>query len=240
MSRSRSRRSRTTGWSVAHGGSRSAAAAPSVAHSIPRCRAATSAVREIASHRLMARAPERVEGLTALLVLADRHLMARARSIFDGIVLGYDDLAERITEEAELGDALAKLRQQVEQELTLALEEVRRITRDGTKRAARGLGAALKEIKRDVLVYGTLDDMERRGRSATDRRKVAGDGAARAEAPRPRSRERGGLCAPRDGARAGRLRVAREGSGRRARPAARERGEGARPRAIRARAHRAR
>jgi hypothetical protein len=124
-------------------------------------------LRRLGRYHLSGKAPARLEGLAALFVQADQHLGARTRSIFDGIVSGYETLASRLEDpELDLEAAVIALRQQVEQELALALEEVRRITRDGTRRTATVLAKGLVQMKADVLIYDTLDLPPRARRSS--------------------------------------------------------------------------
>jgi Kef-type K+ transport system membrane component KefB len=115
-------------------------------------------LRDLARYYLSGWAPNRFEGIAALLITADRHLASRVRSVFDGIVRGYDKLATRVEEpEFDANDALQTLRQQVDREISLALEELRRIHLDGTRRVAGVLGDAMTRIKKESKVYGTLD-----------------------------------------------------------------------------------
>ncbi|MGD8606627.1 MAG: cation:proton antiporter, partial [Myxococcales bacterium] len=103
-------------------------------------------------------APARLEGLAALFVEADRHLAARTRSLFDGVIAGYDDLVEICANpDADLENQLVHLRQDVEEELALALDEVLRITSEGTQRAASALASGFVRMKEDLPFFGTLD-----------------------------------------------------------------------------------
>ncbi|MFW6051745.1 MAG: cation:proton antiporter [Myxococcota bacterium] len=116
-------------------------------------------LRALARYHLSGRVPPRLEGLAALLVHADRHLAARTRSLFDAIVGGYDDLARRVAA-GELDDphgALVTLRQEVEEELALALDEVGRMVRDGTQRTAAVIGTGYRAVKTEAPRYGTFD-----------------------------------------------------------------------------------
>lgn len=116
------------------------------------------ALRELGSYHLSGIAPSRLEGLAALLVAAERHLASRTRSIFDGIVIGYDELASECRgDETDPLVELAALRQQVDEEIGLALDEVERMARDASRRASGILGGALSNVKTDALVAGTPD-----------------------------------------------------------------------------------
>lgn len=120
-------------------------------------------LRALARYYLSGWAPTQFEGIAALLISADRHLASRVRSIFDGIVRGYDQLASRVDDpEFDVNGALQSLRQQVDREISLALEELRRIHLDGTRRVAGVLGEAVTRVKKEAKVYGTLDLPHRR------------------------------------------------------------------------------
>jgi Kef-type K+ transport system membrane component KefB len=103
-------------------------------------------------------APTRFEALAALFVEADRHMAARTRSLFDGIITGYDDLIDLSEDpDAELERQLVRLRHDVEEELALALDEIVRITGDGTHRAASALAVGYVQMKDDLPAFCTLD-----------------------------------------------------------------------------------
>ncbi len=103
-------------------------------------------------------APARLEALAALFVEADRHLAARTRSLFDGVMAGYDDIVDIGSDpNVDLEKQLVHLRHDVEEELSLALDEVVRITSDGTHRAASALAGGFVEMKEDLPTFGTLD-----------------------------------------------------------------------------------
>jgi Kef-type K+ transport system membrane component KefB len=102
--------------------------------------------------------PARLEGLAALFVEADRHMAARTRSLFDGLVAGYDEIVEVASEpDADLDRLLVGLRHDVEEELALAMDEVARITREGTHRAASALATGFARMKEDLPTFGTVD-----------------------------------------------------------------------------------
>ena len=128
-------------------------------------------LQSLGRFHLSGETPARLESIAALLVHAEQHLISRTRSIFDGMLRGYDALAaefaqftEESGEEAEGSERseqillrLSELRAQVEEELALAVDEVARIEADGTRRSARVLAFGLNSLKKDVLVYDTLD-----------------------------------------------------------------------------------
>ncbi|MGB5695456.1 MAG: cation:proton antiporter [Polyangiales bacterium] len=115
-------------------------------------------LRALGRFHLSYDAPARLEGLAALFVEADRHLAARTRSLFDGVIAGYDDTIEACADlDADLEARLVQLRHDVEQELALALDEIVRITGDGTHRAASALASGFVQMKRELPTFGTLD-----------------------------------------------------------------------------------
>jgi Kef-type K+ transport system membrane component KefB len=115
-------------------------------------------LRALGRFHLSYDAPARLEGLAALFVEADRHLAARTRSLFDGVIAGYDDIVDvAAAPDTDLEAQLVQLRHDVEEELALALDEIVRITGDGTHRAASALASGFVEMKEDLPTFGTLD-----------------------------------------------------------------------------------
>ncbi|MGB5812445.1 MAG: cation:proton antiporter [Polyangiales bacterium] len=115
-------------------------------------------LRVLSRYHLSYAAPERLEALAALFVEADRHLSARTRSLFDGVTEGYDDIVDIASDDdVDIEKQLVNLRHDVEEELALALDEVVRITSDGTHRAASALAGGFVKIKDDLPTFGTLD-----------------------------------------------------------------------------------
>lgn len=174
-------------------------------------------LRALARYHLWGRLPERLEPVAALHAQAEAHVVARTRSIFDGLVVAYDALAvelegsEREAPEVKRPDGgngggdgesrdagadaapvaagaadavtdapvaspeltpeqieerLRAVRQQVEEDLVLAVQEVERIAEDVALRTSQALGACLRDLKRDAVVIGTPDlSMRRRAAS---------------------------------------------------------------------------
>ncbi|MDH5492292.1 MAG: cation:proton antiporter, partial [Myxococcales bacterium] len=123
-------------------------------------------LRAVARYHLGGQIPARLEGLAAILVQADRHLAARTRSLLDGIVMGYDSLAIDVCGEGcDAHARLVRQREQIEEELGLALEEIERMARDATRRTARILGRGFQALKEDVRIAGTIDLPERARRT---------------------------------------------------------------------------
>ncbi len=115
-------------------------------------------LRALGRFHLSYDAPTRFEALAALFVEADRHMAARTRSLFDGVIAGYDDIVTICSDsEADIERQLLRLRHDVEEELSLALDEIVRITSDGTHRAATAVGAGFVQMKEDLPIFCTLD-----------------------------------------------------------------------------------
>ncbi|UCH29113.1 MAG: cation:proton antiporter, partial [Myxococcales bacterium] len=115
-------------------------------------------LRALGRYHLSYDAPSRFEALAALFVEADRHMAARTRSLFDGVIAGYDDVVDVCSDpSADLERQLVRLRHEVEEELALALDEVVRITSDGTHRAASAVAVGFVQMKDDLPTFGTVD-----------------------------------------------------------------------------------
>lgn len=136
-------------------------------------------IREIARYHLSGLAPEKLEAIAALLVQADVHIAARTRSLFEGIVIGYDRLAmaqlsvdganqdkERKRRERDTLAALNLLRQDVEEELELAQTEINDIVKTTAHRAAQILGSAVRDVIKDATVVGGPDLSHRARRTS--------------------------------------------------------------------------
>ena len=115
-------------------------------------------VRALGRYHFSGALPARLEAIAALLVTAEAHLAARTRSIFDGISSGYDQIAPRTrAPDADIEALLWAVRTEVEEEFTLAVEELDRVVLDGSIRAARILGESIQAFKADLPISDTLD-----------------------------------------------------------------------------------
>jgi len=115
-------------------------------------------LRALGRFHLSYDAPTRFEALAALFVEADRHMAARTRSLFDGVIAGYDDIVTICSDsDTDVERQLVRLRHDVEEELSLALDEIVRITGDGTHRAATAVGVGFVQMKDDLPTFCTLD-----------------------------------------------------------------------------------
>ena len=120
----------------------------------------TVELRALARYHLWGRLPARLEAVAALYVQAESHLVARTRSIFDGIVVAYDELAEEVESEGKTvlpESALMEVRRQVDEELMLAVQEVDRIREDLALRTSRAIGTSLCDLKTDLPLVATPD-----------------------------------------------------------------------------------
>ncbi|MCZ7685541.1 MAG: cation:proton antiporter [Sandaracinaceae bacterium] len=160
-------------------------------------------LRALARYHFWGELPERLEPVAALYAQAESHLVARTRSIFDGLVVQYDALAGEVEAaqraEAEragkpkngedvavggeadpsaamsaerLAERLREVRERVDEELMLAVQEVDRIADDVALRTSTALGVCLRALREDALKAGTPDlPMRKRAASALYRRR---------------------------------------------------------------------
>ena len=124
-------------------------------------------LRALGRYHLSYDAPSRFEALAALFVEADRHMAARTRSLFDGLIAGYDDVVYICADpHSDLERQLVRLRHEVEEELALALDEIVRITSDGTHRAASAVAVGFVQMNDDLPIFCTLDLPSRERRTS--------------------------------------------------------------------------
>ena len=131
----------------------------------PRC----IELRALARYHLWGLLPERLEPVAALYAQAETHLVARTRSIFEGLVIAYDELASETEARGETVVAAARLervRQEVDEELMLAVQEVDRIRDDLALRTSSAMGRCLRDLKHDLPLVNA-PDLPMRRRSAS-------------------------------------------------------------------------
>jgi Kef-type K+ transport system membrane component KefB len=155
-------------------------------------------LRALARWHFWGHLPERLEPVAALHAQAESHLVARTRSIFDGLVTAYDALASEVEASHHAGDdarvartpgdaepepmrgmprerlqqRLQEVRAQIEEELLLGVQEIDRIADDIALRTSLALGACLRGLKEDAPRAGTPDlPMGRRAPSALYKRR---------------------------------------------------------------------
>lgn len=101
--------------------------------------------------------PGRLEGLAALLISAEQHLHRRTRSLFHTIHHAYDGLVQADVDPEDHGEYLGKLRQHIEEEFTLAQDELLKIREEGGMRTARILGRTYREWRSELPRMNTID-----------------------------------------------------------------------------------
>lgn len=117
-------------------------------------------VRDLARYHLSGVAVGRLESLCTLLVNADVRLADRTRLIFDSVATAYRRAAERAEQGCDAEQMLAfigSIRDEVEADFAVSLDEFDTLPAEAAQRAARVFGAGLRALKRDVLIVGTLD-----------------------------------------------------------------------------------
>lgn len=120
----------------------------------------TVELRALARYHLWGRLPERLEPVAALYAQAETHLVSRTRSIFEGLVIAYDEIANETEANGETvvrEELLHEVRQQVEEEFVLAVQEVDRIRDDLALRTSLAIGACLRGLKEDLPLIATPD-----------------------------------------------------------------------------------
>ncbi|MEZ4339702.1 MAG: cation:proton antiporter [Sandaracinaceae bacterium] len=129
----------------------------------------TIELRALARYHLWGWLPTRLEPVAALYAQAENHLVARTRSIFEGLVIHYDELAARIEAEGAttIDEAsLARVRHHIDEELVLAVQEIDRIRDDLAYRTSAAIGGCLRDLKTDLPIVGSPDlPMRRRAAS---------------------------------------------------------------------------
>ena len=106
----------------------------------------TVELRGLARFHLFGHLPRRLEPVAALYAQAEAHLVARTRSIFEGLVAIYDELATETDARGETlvaREQLRAVRTQVEEELAPAGQEVDRTRDDPAARTSPPPGRGL-------------------------------------------------------------------------------------------------
>ncbi len=113
---------------------------------------------ELATFHLAFETPPRLEGVAALYVQVEQQMVGRTRMLFDEVIRGFDDLAERVSEtDCDPAELLAAHRQDLEEAINVAIEEARRIAEDGAIRTARFFARAVKDLESDLEIAGTFE-----------------------------------------------------------------------------------
>lgn len=116
----------------------------------------TVALQQLAAFHVLTNLDERLEGVAAVLVRADRHLASSTESLFSEVARGYEGLLG-LAAGAPMVDALAALRDHVEQELVLAEREVQQIAEEAARRTTEMLSRSMRALKAELWTYGTFE-----------------------------------------------------------------------------------
>ncbi|MEQ1505390.1 MAG: cation:proton antiporter, partial [Myxococcota bacterium] len=117
-------------------------------------------LRELGRYHLSGQLPARIEELAALLARADDHLADTVTRLF-GRIADQVEEAARLAEQGRPADevhaALDAARAAVDPRFVQAQSDVAAIAADAVGRAARLVGGALAEVRRDAAAVGTVD-----------------------------------------------------------------------------------
>lgn len=113
-------------------------------------------LRAIARTTLSGEVPLQLHELAGMLVLSERHMLARARNIFESYERAVESLAgqEALSPE-NFAEKLEALREEVEAEFTLAQREVDRLADETVRVAANTLGRPFRAFTQMISVAGT-------------------------------------------------------------------------------------
>jgi len=115
-------------------------------------------LRRLVRHHLIGLGVPGLEGTLAVVLEEQTGLVARTRSLFDGVIRGYDAFASgETTDEDALLDRLETLRQDTEDELSFCLTEADRMETEGVARWRQTLGTVYRKVAREAGQIGTLD-----------------------------------------------------------------------------------
>lgn len=112
--------------------------------------------RAMARYTLGGQVPDHLAELAGLMALSERHLLARARNIFEALRHSLDQAVSM--EDIGPGDyepLLQKVRQEMEEEFELARREVDRLGDETVRVAQSALGRPYKEFNRLLVIAGT-------------------------------------------------------------------------------------
>ncbi|MCK6522710.1 cation:proton antiporter [Myxococcota bacterium] len=113
-------------------------------------------LRAIARTTLSGEVPLQLHELAGMLVLSERHMLARARNIFESYQRAVESLAaQRDLSPENFADKLEALREEVEAEFTLAQREVDRLADETVRVAANALGRPFRSFTQMISVAGT-------------------------------------------------------------------------------------
>ncbi len=114
-------------------------------------------LRAIASYALSGKLPGHLSEPAGLVAMTERHLLSRARAVFEA----YDKALERLREEQTGPDSrlghLDRLRTELEEDFALAFEELDRMADDTVRVTVSALSRAYRELVSMAEVAGTPD-----------------------------------------------------------------------------------
>ncbi|MCK6515780.1 cation:proton antiporter, partial [Myxococcota bacterium] len=113
-------------------------------------------LRAIARTTLSGEVPLQLHELAGMLVLSERHMLARARNIFESTQRAVESLAaQEDLSPDNFAEKLEALREEVEAEFTLAQREVDRLADETVRVAANALGRPFQSFTQMISVAGT-------------------------------------------------------------------------------------
>jgi Kef-type K+ transport system membrane component KefB len=114
-------------------------------------------VNQLARFHFSGQLPTQLEGLAALLVSGEQHLHHRARSLFATINTGFERVYQVGDDPSAAEALLHRLRDDVDEEFSIARSEIAAIALDGVQRTSIILATSWREFAQDLKVAGTLD-----------------------------------------------------------------------------------
>jgi Kef-type K+ transport system membrane component KefB len=114
-------------------------------------------LRAITRYCLSGLAPTHLIEAAALIAMGERHLLARARSVFEAYHQALESLLDKEHDVEERKLALELIRTEVEEDFALAGREVDRMADDTVRVTASALGRAFRELVRMVDCAGTAE-----------------------------------------------------------------------------------
>ncbi len=122
-------------------------------------------LRQLGRYHFEGRVMLQIEGLAALFVQCEIQLAGRSRQLMEAVAQGFEALVSHV-EQDDFPDMLSGLRIQLEDEFVSVERDVNQILDDSVHRAEMIFGEALRTLKDELVVIGTVDLPSRRRRSA--------------------------------------------------------------------------
>lgn len=112
--------------------------------------------RVLARFTLGGEVPDHLPELAGLMALSERHLLARARNIFEALRQNLDEVASQKDLKAEdYGPLLQQVREEMEEEFELARREVDRLADETVRVTQATLGRPYRHLNELLLIAGT-------------------------------------------------------------------------------------